>query len=224
MSEPPYDPFDWARAEANRLRQLSRDQSVVGEPGYPRLATGAKPRLAAALDFLRRNDGGGEFYRLADGGDKSKMAEQYLLDVADVLDQYVAAVESGMASSLPYEVRARVDAATDLMEQVALLLNERDVHPGAPIMLAGAALEAALRSLWEQAGSPSLAGKPGINSYSTALQTAGKLDRQDAKDVTAWSGLRNDAAHGHFDLLDAPRARLMADGINLFMQRRAPRG
>ncbi len=224
MSTSPYDPLAWARAEADRLRQLSRDMTVVGEPAYPRLATSAKPRVAAALDFLRRNDGGAEFYRLADEGDASKLADQYLLDVADVLDQYVAALECGMASGLPYEVRARVDAATDLMEQVALLLNDRDVHPAAPIVLAGAALEAALRSLWEQAGNPPLAGKPGINAYATALQTAGTLDRQDVKDVLAWSGLRNDAAHGHFDALDAARARLMADGINLFMQRRAPRG
>jgi hypothetical protein len=48
-------------------------------------------------------------------------------------------------------------------------------------------------------------------------------DTQDVKDITAWAGQRNDAAPGDFGKLDVQRARLMADGINLFMQRRAPR-
>jgi hypothetical protein len=44
---------------------------------------------------------------------------------------------------------------------------------------------------------------------------------QEQKDVTSWAGHRNEAAHGEFDKLSHDRARLMVDGINLFMQTRA---
>lgn len=108
------------------------------------------------------------------------------------------------------------------MEQVEQLMADKSIHPAAPIALAGAALKSALRSLWEQAGQPELKGRPGINAYATAL-TPAPLDRQDVKDITSWAGLRNAAAHGEFDVIDLNRARHMAEGVNLFMQRRAPR-
>ena len=71
---------------------------------------------------------------------------------------------------------------------------------------------------------PRLAGLASITAYTLALQTANALDRQTVKDITAWGGLRNSAAHGEFDAIDIQRARLMADGINLFMQHGAVRG
>jgi len=40
--------------------------------------------------------------------------------------------------------------------------------------------------------------------------------------VTAWAGLRNGAAHGEFNGITLDRARLMVDGVNLFLQRHAP--
>jgi hypothetical protein len=92
--------------------------------------------------------------------------------------------------------------------------------PAAPIVLAGAALEELLRSLIAKHGC-SATGKLGLNTYASALQAARVIDRQDAKDITAWAGLRNDAAHGQFAALNLPRAELMVGGINLFMRKYA---
>ena len=68
----------------------------------------------------------------------------------------------------------------------------------------------------------SLGKKPGIASYANALRTIGELSPQDVKDITAWAGQRNEAAHGQFDGLSRERAQIMVDGINLFMRQKMP--
>jgi hypothetical protein len=224
-----FDPTAWAVAEAERLRVAAKQPRYHGSSGQgfssaaPH-AIAATAEVAGALEFLRRVAGDTELYRGATDGLKSSLsAYKYIDGVALILDQFVAGHASGLLTSLPFEVSSRVEASTDLMEQVELLLSDRAIHPAAPIVLAGAALEELLRSMWHLAGSPALKAKPGINAYATALQAAKVIDRQAAKDITAWAGMRNDAAHGDFTTLDVQRARLMADGVNLFMQRYAPR-
>jgi hypothetical protein len=64
-----------------------------------------------------------------------------------------------------------------------------------------------------------ITGRSGLNTYATALRAADLITVHDVKDITVWAGLRNDAAHGDFDGISRERAGLMADGINLFMQR-----
>lgn len=58
----------------------------------------------------------------------------------------------------------------------------------------------------------------GLRRY--ALRKAGHLTANDEKDVTSIAGLRNDAAHGKFDVVTRDRAALMADQVNLFMRQR----
>lgn len=219
-----FDPLAWARSEAAKLLRHSVDPGLVGSGSYPQASRSVATVAAPTLDFFRRYAGGTEFYRLAgEAVEKVGWARNYLERLAELLLAFVEASESGLVTSVPYEVRARVDAANDLMEQVEDLLSDPGVHPAAPIALAGAALEALLRSLWEQASCPPLTGKPGLSSYASALQKAQVLNRQEVKDITAWAGRRNDAAHGHFDDVNLAGARLMAAGVNLFIQQRAPK-
>lgn len=88
----------------------------------------------------------------------------------------------------------------------------------APIVLAGAALEIALRGLVESRGI-ALDERPSISAYSRALRTAGLLTPQDVKDVEQMAGLRNDAAHGRLEALSIERAGLLEQHINLFLRR-----
>ena len=69
------------------------------------------------------------------------------------------------------------------MEQVRKLADDRDVHPAAPIVLAGAALVVALRSAVEELDLP-CPDKPSIAAYTGCLRAAGILSAQDVKDVT----------------------------------------
>ncbi len=124
-----------------------------------------------------------------------------------------------MADQAPFDVRARVSAATDLMEQVQRLLDDPGVLAAAPVVLAGAALEKALRGLSIQHTAP--VDRPGLSSYAQAPKKAGVLSAAETKDVIAWAGQRNEAAHGEFGDLSRPRAQIMGDGTNLFLQRRS---
>jgi hypothetical protein len=202
-------PADWARQEAARIR---RESDVITKGG-----------LAMALDFLRVQAGPkSAFYERAEAtmGLSARTAAE---NIADILDGWVELGTSGLIEGPSFESQARVEASTDLMEQVGTLLDDKRIHEAAPIVLAGAALEEFLRSLIARHGVP-FSRKPGIAAYSEELRKADVLNAQDAKDITAWAGHRNAAAHGEFDKTSVEQARIMADGINLFMRQHQPSG
>ena len=205
----------WARAEGQRIRGFKVD--TMGSR-----SNAVRPIASAALEFLRRHAAGTQFFTSAvdlfqyEGHVEASRA---LARIADLLDAWADFVDQGMADMVPFEVGARIEAATDLMEQVQQLLDDNLVHAAAPVVLAGAALEEFLRSRVAALGA-AVAGKPGISSYAQALRTAGDLSAQDVKDITAWAGQRNEAAHGEFEKLSRARAQIMVDGINLFMRQK----
>ena len=214
------DLIGWARAEALTLRVRAQDEDVTQGMGR---AVEARPKAAAALEFLRVNAPDTSFYtaaywELSESGSAS--AKNALRRVAELLEDWANYVEAGLAGALPFPARARLTASTDLMEQVQQLLDDNQMHPAASIVLAGAALEEFLRARVVAQGA-TVNGKPGIAAYASALRTIGELSTQDIKDITAWAGQRNEAAHGQFDKLSRERAQIMVDGINLFMRQKA---
>jgi hypothetical protein len=182
--------------------------------------------LASAAEFLKRQRAG-EFAAMA--GSAASAGHDWTtrgmgdtsarVDVAKILESWADYVDAGLADAQPFEVRARYEAATDLMEQVQGLLDDAQVHPAAPVVLAGAALEEALRALMASCDEQ-IDGTPSIAKYAAALRKCELLTRQDAKDITAWAGLRNAAAHGTFDDVSRDGARLMVAGVNLFLRQR----
>jgi ParB-like chromosome segregation protein Spo0J len=112
----------------------------------------------------------------------------------------------------------RAVASTDLMEQVRALAEDKGVHPAAPIVLAGAALEIALRSAVDELHL-TLAERPSLTAYARRLRKEGVLSAQDMKDVEQMAGVRNSAAHGNFDELNPARAGLMEQQVNFFLAR-----
>lgn len=72
-------------------------------------------------------------------------------ELSDVLRAWADQVEAGIVPIRQVDAHgARAVASSDLMEQVQRLTEDRDVHPAASIVLAGAALEVALRSAIEE--------------------------------------------------------------------------
>ena len=104
------------------------------------------------------------------------------------------------------------------MEQVRALAEDKSIHPAAPIVLAGAALEVALRSAVDEL-QLALTERPSITAYARRLRTEGILSPQDVKDVEQMAGVRNSAEHGEFDDLSRERAGLMEQQVNFFMAR-----
>lgn len=216
MSNERAELLKWARTEVSRLRSV--DNRNLGER-----SNSVRPLATAALEFLRLHASGSDFLKSAEElfqYDARIDSWRAPLLMADILSAWVDFVEAGMADILPFEVGARLEATTDLMEQVQQLLDDNKVHAAAPMVLAGAALEEFLRSRIAALG-VAVSGKPGISSYASALRTAGDLSAQDVKDITAWAGQRNKAAHGEFADLSRAGAQLMVDGINLFIRQKS---
>lgn len=209
-------PQEWALQESRRLRALVASGAFDGM----QTMVEARPMVAPTLDFLSRHSPGPIAEAatcLVDGKEWVVPPLNGVPRLAGLLEQWVSYIEDGMGGR-PYQSQARIEAANDIMGQVQRLLSDRDVHPAAPVVLAGAALEEALRAMVLATPDLVIEGKPSISTFAAGLRKAGRLSRGNEKDITAWADQRNDAAHGHFDDLSRERAYLMADGINLFLR------
>jgi hypothetical protein len=209
------DLIEWARTEAERLRNLSNYNTMDGRPST------AKPVASAALEFLRIHAQGTHFHANAEAIFDVSPLEPYVAlgHVATILEDWATFVEAGLAAALPYDARFRIDAANDLMEQAQRFLDDAKVIPAAAVWATGAALEEFLRSMAIARGL-GISGDPGIQKYAQALRANGDLTAQDMKDVTSWGGHRNEAAHGDFDQLSHERAKILVESVNLFMRQK----
>jgi len=115
--------------------------------------------------------------------------------------------------------------AGDYMGQAEQLLTEGqsgnyDHVPAA--VLVGAVLENALRSLCDrqtpQIPLLSQNGKPKmLNAFIDDLKKAGVYNETRAKQLRAWAGIRNHAAHGQFDQFDRKQVQRMITGVRDFL-------
>ena len=144
-------------------------------------------------------------------------AAEYITKILQSFHDYV---QSGLLQGVSPERRAQLDVVSDFLEQAQVLLESKTVHPASPAVLIGAALEEFLRT-WIENDDISMSNKkPSLDTYAKALREAELITKQDAKDITSWTGLRNHAAHGEWDeVSDKSRISLMLEGVNLFMRK-----
>lgn len=118
-------------------------------------------------------------------------------------------------------VRLRGDAQTveDVLLQARALIQEPGVHPLAPIVVAGAALESRLRALVAQHGLH-ISGQPGMSKYIEALKADGRISKTEWRQLQVLVDLRNQAAHGE-DLgkLNETDATKMVDDSMAFVKK-----
>jgi hypothetical protein len=190
-------------------------QEIFGEADYARfLAINAK-----ACEFLRKFSGRSAFLQLAEDTMKSGIPEGPQATYEN-LEAFADYVDSGLHDELSPERRAQLDVVSDLLEQAQALLENGTVHPAAPAVLIGATLEEFLRT-WIEQKALSLGGrKPGLDAYIQVLRDAGLVSKQDGKDIVAWAGVRNHAAHGEWEHVGTRETvGLMLQGVNLFMRK-----
>lgn len=171
-----------------------------------------------------------EFLRLAAGprsefSNKAREARGdariILRGLDSVLASFVEHVRSGLQAAISPRREVQLEVVSDFLDQAQSLLETRGMHPAAPIVLIGATLEEYLRTTVEKEGLSIGNRKPGLQAYTDALRDADLLSKQDVKDITSWAGMRNHAAHGNWDQVKDPeRARLMLQGVNLFLRQR----
>ncbi len=222
--------LEWAAGHVHQLgldmTWMPSDRSSSG--GYwkatdPRSTGSIRARATAALHFLERFAGPNSQWASAAQRAYENLGEKQSMEsgtraIGDMIREWASLVRAGQIKPSYVEaIGVREVASTDLLEQVRVLNADNSTTPAAPIVLAGAALEIALRSAVGQLGL-SIPGNPGINSYAKALRTANVLNAQDSKDVEQMAGLRNQAAHGELEHLSRERAGMLEQQVNMFLR------
>lgn len=136
-----------------------------------------------------------------------------------ILKSFINSVQNGVIGNLTIERKAKIEVVNDFLSQANFLLSQRKIHPATSCVLAGAALEEFLRNWIEELEIKLGNSKPSLDTYCKKLKEHEYITKQDVKDITAWAGLRNHAAHGEWDLVDdKKRIGMMVEGINLFIR------
>lgn len=143
--------------------------------------------------------------------DGHNMAEHVLVSIIDF-------AENGLLGGVSLRRQAQSDVLSDIFDQATVLLDDESFHPATAAMLVGAALEQFLRSWVEEKSAPLAAGNDGIDRFAKGLRAAELIDKNDKKDIDSWAGVRNDAAHGHWDKVGRDRTRNMLAGVRLFIR------
>lgn len=135
------------------------------------------------------------------------------------LEALRADYEAGHLASLPELIHAELFA--DFLEMANHLLDGG--YKDAAAVIAGSALEGHLRQLADKTGIPATdsEGKPlNADRLNADLAKAQAYEKTDQKAVTAWLGLRNDAAHGKYEKYEAGQVGPMIAGIRDFIRRK----
>jgi hypothetical protein len=106
-----------------------------------------------------------------------------------------------------FEELIHADLFSDFLEMAEYFLVEGYKDPAA--VIAGGVLEEHLRKLCGKHG-VTIPAKPKLDMMNADLAKAGAYNKNDQKHVTAWAGLRNDAAHGNYGNGNSPDHSLNA--------------
>ncbi len=199
--------------EANNIIKKSEGETDFTEESiifleateFIRIYAGEKSFFFRKLDSLKNKDNGSSFFRG---------------QAVATLKSFIDFLERDLMEDVSIERKAQIDVVSDFLDQANKLLDYNKVHPAAPTVLIGAALEEFLRNWVEEADLGLNGRKPSLSSYADALKSENLITKQDLKDITSWGGLRNHAAHGEWDeVSDKSRINIMLEGVNLFMRR-----
>ena len=177
--------------------------------------------LIQAREFIRITIGeNSSFYKSLEQLHNSAYDDVKFKIVKQILSSFGEFVKNDLLRSISLEREIQINTVSDYLEQAESLLNDNKVHPAAPSVIIGASLEEFLRNWLEEEQVDLTTIKNSLDAYTTELKKLNKISKQDVKDLTSWSGIRNDAAHGHWDnVADRKRIKLMLEGVNLFMRK-----
>ena len=168
----------------------------------------------AAIDRL--SPAGSEYRRAAAEAVEDNHAGSACRELAGVLKALRLAYENGYLRTLEELVAA--DLFGDFLDMASHLLEAGYKDPAA--VLVGSVLEEHLRKLTIKAGG-SITNPDGrplkADTLNAELVRAGAYRSLDQKNVTAWLGLRNHAAHGEFDAYDGAQVHLMLEAVRVFI-------
>lgn len=173
-------------------------------------------RLASTIDRLAPP---GSVHRRSLERELGKSGHEYihLTPLAGALMALRKEYELGYLQSFTELVHA--DAFSDFIEMARHLCGQGYKDPAA--VIGGSVLEQHLRELCKkhQIEAESNGKYKKADTLNAQLAGQGVYSKLDQKNVTAWLGLRNDAAHGNYSNYSAQQVQLMIDSVQDFMTR-----
>ena len=142
----------------------------------------------------------------------------HLKNLIGVLRALRADYEAGYMTSVEELIHA--DVFGDLLGMAGELLGKG--YKDACAVLTGSVLEEHIRKLCNRyaVAVESADGAPRkADTLNAELVKANAYSKLDQKSVTAWLGLRNDAAHGHYDRYTHEQVGLLLEGVRNFLTR-----
>ena len=126
-------------------------------------------------------------------------------------------LQKGFTNSIEELLHANV--FSDFIEMAEHLVNNG--YKDAAAVITGSTLEVHLKQLAAKFDiQPDRGGKPKkADTLNSELVKADAYSKLDQKSVTAWLGLRNDAAHGNYGEYNKSQVNLMIDSVRNFVSR-----
>jgi len=142
---------------------------------------------------------------------------EHLAEQIGIAKSLLSDIQNGYIKSLEELIHA--DMFADFLEMASYLVNSGYKDPAA--VITGATLESHLRSLCAKHGLPTdNNGSPkkadALNADLAKFKSYSKIDQ---KSVTAWLGIRNDAAHGNYTAYNQDQVVLLISGVRDFIAR-----
>jgi hypothetical protein len=206
--------IDVLLAEVERARQASPYDDLSGGLGDDGLM-GVYTRLRAGIDRL--SPPGSRYAKEAEAiAERSGLVGEAVLGFGGVLQAMKADFEAGYTQSFKELVHSAV--FEDFLDMATELLSKGYENPAA--VVAGSVLEEHVRSLAVVAGvSDAGPRRMSVDTMLIELVKHSHISESQRKLAAAWYGLRNEAAHGHFENVAPEDVRRMIDGVRDFMLR-----
>lgn len=140
-----------------------------------------------------------------------------LLRLIGILTSLRDDISAGRLSTLTELVHA--DVFSDFLDMGEHLLQEG--YKDAAAVLTGGVLEEHLRKLCSKHAIPTGNGSrhKKADTLNAELAAASAYSKLDQKNVTAWLGLRNDAAHGNYTAYASQQVKLLIQSVRDFITR-----
>jgi hypothetical protein len=205
--------IDQAVSEFGRLKARSKYDDYSDQPDEDvarvcaRLAS-ALARLTPAGSYQRQN-----FEKIDAGNGEAWKLARFVGVLLALKEEY----ELGYIQSFTELVHA--DTAASVMEMAEEL--HRQGYKDAAAVIVGSLLEQHLRDLCTKSQIPIEANGKRKKADTLNAELAGKAvySKLEQKNVTAWLGLRNEAAHGNYTAYGPDQVALLIQSIEAFMGR-----
>lgn len=138
-------------------------------------------------------------------------------DVADALEGILNALRQDYAAGRMRTIQERVrsDVFSDFLEMAEYLIEDEGLKDPAAVLASGV-LEQHLRKLCDK-HSVTVPAKATIDPMNNELAKANIYGKNEQKQILAWAGIRNSAAHAKYHEYTADQVKLMIQGIRLFL-------